>query len=62
MHEQFFEAAQKVATRATCNRAHCSAVVVSKDGLGLWNDGPEMINTDEYNFRSYNYFIEPMLK
>ena len=32
MHEQFFEAARKVATRASCNRAHCGAVVVSKDG------------------------------
>lgn len=156
MHEQFFEVARKVATRATCNRAHCGAIVVSKDGrvigegynapplgdesqrmcdaplnkeikqnndktccvhaewnaildalkhhadktegatlyfmrvneaggfteagdpyctvcsrlalesgisvFGLWNDGPEMINSDEYNLRSYNYYIEPMLK
>ena len=25
--------------------------------FGLWNNGPEMIPTDEYNKRSYNYFI-----
>jgi deoxycytidylate deaminase len=30
-HEQFFEEARKVATTATCNRAHCGAVIVSKD-------------------------------
>ena len=32
MNEQFFKAAQKEAQRATCNRAHCGAVLVSKDG------------------------------
>lgn len=31
-HEQFFEEARTVATMATCNRAHCGAVIVSKDG------------------------------
>ena len=150
MHEQFFEAARTVATRATCNKAHCGAVIVSKDGrvigegynapplgdesqrmcdvlldkaikqnndktccvhaewnaiidalkhhadkiegstlyfmrvndkgefteagdpyctvcsrlalesgvavFGLWNQGPEMINTSDYNSRSYAYF------
>jgi hypothetical protein len=150
MHEQFFEAARKVAARATCNKAHCGAVIVSKDSrvigegynapplgdesqrmcdvsldktirqnndktccvhaewnaiidalkhhadkiegstlyfmrvddkgefteagdpyctvcsrlalesgvavFGLWNQGPEMINTSDYNSRSYAYF------
>ena len=150
MHEGYFKEAQKVAQRASCSRAHCGSVVVSKDGqiigrgynapplgdesqrmcdamldqsvkknndktccvhaewnaildalqhhsdkiegstlyfmrvdeagefteagqpyctvcsrlalqsgiktFGLWNDGPEMIKTDEYNIRSYAYF------
>jgi deoxycytidylate deaminase len=32
MHEQYFEEARKVAAQATCNRAHCGSVIVSKDG------------------------------
>lgn len=32
MHEPYFQEAQKVAKLATCNRAHCGSVVVSKDG------------------------------
>ncbi|HWT40309.1 MAG TPA: deaminase [Dongiaceae bacterium] len=31
-HEDFFKQAQQVAQRATCNRARCGAVIVSKDG------------------------------
>jgi len=31
-HEHFFEEARKVATRATCNKAHCGAVVVTTNG------------------------------
>ena len=31
-HLSFFEAAREVATHATCNRAHCGALLVSKDG------------------------------
>lgn len=31
-HKAFFEAARNAATKATCNRAHCGAVVVSADG------------------------------
>ena len=151
MHQTYFEAAQASAQLATCNRAHCGAVVVSGDGriigrgynapprgdesqrmcdsqldktikqnndktccvhaewnaiidalkhhadaiegsalyfmrvdeageftnagepyctvcsrlalessiatFGLWNDGPEMIPTDVYNQRSYQYFL-----
>ncbi len=150
-HKQYFEAAQKTAQLATCNRAHCGSVIVSKDGriigrgynapplgdeaqrmcdveldksikqnndktccvhaewnaiidalknhadlikgstlyfmrvddagvfteagepyctvcsrlalesgvesFGLWNQGPEMIPTDTYNQRSYQYFL-----
>lgn len=156
MHEKYFEEAQKVAQRATCSRAHCGSVVVTKDGqiigrgynapplgdesqrmcdveldqsikknndktccvhaewnaimdalkhhgskiegatlyfmrvndageftqagnpyctvcsrlalesgiatFGLWNDGPEMIPTDTYNLRSYEYFTPLMVK
>lgn len=151
MHTAYFEEAQKVAQRATCDRAHCGAVIVSKDGqiigrgynapplgdesqrmcdaqldksikqnndktccvhaewnaiidalkhhpqkvegstlyfmrvdtagnftqagdpyctvcsrlalesgiqtFGLWNNGPEMIDTEEYNKKSYNYYL-----
>lgn len=32
MHDDFFKEAQKVAKLATCNRAHCGAVIVSQDG------------------------------
>lgn len=31
-HEHFFEEARKVATRATCNKAHCGAVIVTTNG------------------------------
>lgn len=31
-HTSFFEEAAVVARKATCNRAHCGAVVVSKEG------------------------------
>jgi len=31
-HEHFFEEARKVAVMATCNRAHCGAVIVATDG------------------------------
>ena len=31
-HETFFEEAAKSAHKATCNRAHCGAIVVSKEG------------------------------
>ena len=31
-HEHFFEEARKVATRATCNKAHCGAVIVAING------------------------------
>jgi len=31
-HERYFAEAGKVASRATCNRAHCGAVVVAADG------------------------------
>lgn len=31
MHEEFFEEAGRVAQKATCNRAHCGAIIVSKD-------------------------------
>lgn len=31
-HQNYFEEAQKQARLATCNRAHCGAVVVSKEG------------------------------
>ena len=31
-HEQYFEEARKVATRATCNRAHCGAIIVTENG------------------------------
>lgn len=31
MHEDYFKEAQKVAQQATCNRAHCGAIVVSTD-------------------------------
>ena len=151
-HEEYFQEAQKVAQLATCNRAHCGAIVVSNEGriigrgynapplgdesqrmcdapldqsikknndktccvhaewnaiidafkhhpeqvegstlyfmrvndegkfteagqpyctvcsrlalesgitsFGLWNYGPEMIEADDYNLRSYNYFLE----
>jgi len=150
MHEQFFKEAQRIAQQATCNQAHCGAVIVAKNGrvigkgynapplgdegqrmcdatfssslkpladksccvhaewnaiidalkhhpekiegatlyfmrvnkdgefteagepwcticsrlamesgiatFGLWNDGPDMIATDEYNLKSYQYF------
>lgn len=32
MHEDYFKEAQTVARLATCNRAHCGAVVVSNSG------------------------------
>lgn len=32
MHEAYFEEARKVATLATCDRAHCGSIVVSADG------------------------------
>lgn len=151
MHESFFQKAQQVAQKATCNRARCGSVIVSTDGqiigegynapplgdesqrmcdveldksikqnndktccvhaewnaildalkhhadkiqgstlyfmrvndagefteagdpyctvcsrlalesgvatFGLWNDGPEMIDTHQYNQRSYQYFL-----
>ena len=154
MHEKYFEEARDVALLATCNRAHCGAVIVSTDGqiigkgfnapplgdesqrmcdveldksikqnndktccvhaewnaildalkrhgnkiqgstlyfmrvgdngeftgagkpyctvcsrlalesgisvFGLWNDGPEMVKSDDYNLHSYNYFIAPI--
>lgn len=31
-HEHYFEEARKVAAHATCNRAHCGAVIVTYDG------------------------------
>lgn len=31
-HEEYFKAAQAVATRATCSRAQCGSVIVSRDG------------------------------
>lgn len=32
MDEEYFKQAQAEALKATCNRAHCGAVIVSKDG------------------------------
>lgn len=33
MHEQHFKNAQQVAQQATCDQAHCGAVIVSADGV-----------------------------
>jgi hypothetical protein len=32
MHKDYFEEARKVACKATCNRAHCGSVIVSRSG------------------------------
>jgi deoxycytidylate deaminase len=33
MHERYFKKAAEIASRATCYRAKCGSVIVSKDGL-----------------------------
>ena len=46
-HHQFFEAAQKVAQQATCNRAYCGSVVVAKDGTIIGKGFNAPPNNDE---------------
>lgn len=43
-HDEYFEEARKVATMATCDRAHCGSVVVSKDGriIGVGYNAPPL--------------------
>ncbi len=44
MHEKYFKEAQKVARLSTCDRAHCGAVIVAKDGqiIGIGYNAPPL--------------------
>lgn len=48
---EFTEAGQPYCT--VCSRLALESGIAV---FGLWNSGPEMIPTDEYNVRSYAYF------
>ena len=43
-HEYYFKQAQEIALTATCNRAHCGAVIVANDGriIGRGNNAPPL--------------------
>lgn len=43
-HESYFKQAAEVAVKATCNRAHCGAVIVATNGqiIGRGYDAPPM--------------------
>lgn len=47
MHEKYFKEAQQVALQATCNRAHCGAVIVAKDGTIIGRGFNAPPNNDE---------------
>lgn len=44
MHEKYFHEAQKVARLSTCDRAHCGAVIVAKNGqiIGIGYNAPPL--------------------
>ena len=44
MHDKYFKEAQKVALLSTCDRAHCGAVIVAKDGqiIGIGYNAPPL--------------------
>jgi len=52
---EFTEAGEPYCT--VCSRLALQSGV---ETFGLWNEGPQMIPTNEYNQKSYAYFIKPL--